>query len=290
MNIISFDIEEWYIEKKFRGGRKDMYTKYDEMLNHILDILEKNNTKATFFCLGKIASEFPQVVKRIVANGHEIGCHSNEHLWITKMTPEQLKQDTVDAIKALEDVSGQRVNSYRAPAFSIGDKNKWALEILSECGIEYDASIFPTVRDFGGFSSFSERTPCVIESNGCKIKEFPIPIVKLVGKEMAYSGGGYFRLFPFSFIEKQLNKTDYGMCYFHIGDLISTPRKMMSKIDYEIYFKETGTFVNRFKRYVKNSIGIGDASEKMEKLIKHIDFTNIAMSSSQITWTKTIKL
>ena len=80
------------------------------------------------------------------------------------------------------------------------------------------------------------------------------------------------------------------MFYFHIGDLISTPRKMMSKIDYETYFKETGTFVNRFKRYVKNSIGTGDAFEKMERLIKHIDFTNIAMSSSQITWTKTIKL
>ncbi|WP_455635078.1 polysaccharide deacetylase family protein [Parabacteroides sp.] len=290
MNIISFDIEEWYIEKAYKGDRKEKYVQYDAMLARILDVLDENQCKATFFCLGKIASEFPYVVKGIVERGHEIGCHSNEHMWLTKMTPVQLRKDTLAAVKVLEDVSAQKVNTYRAPAFSIGDKNKWALEILVECGIEYDASIFPAIRDFGGFSTFTEKYPCVIESNGFRIKEFPIPVVRILGKESAYSGGGYFRLFPYSFISKQLNKSDYGMCYFHIGDLIPAAKKMMTKEEYEIYFKEPGTYVNRLKRYVKSSIGTGEALEKMQKLISSVEFINMKDAVTKIDWSKTIKL
>ena len=138
MNIISFDIEEWYIEKKFNGDHNERYQIFDTYLKKILDLLDENGMQATFFCLGKIATDFPDVVRSIAAKGHEVGCHSNEHLWLTKMTPEQLRRDTHDAIAALEDVSGQKVVSYRAPAFSIGDENKWAIEVLASEGIERD--------------------------------------------------------------------------------------------------------------------------------------------------------
>ena len=88
MKIVSFDIEEWYIEKKFNGNRAEKYIEYDKYLNAILDKLDACETKATFFCLGKIATDFPYVIKSISSRGHEIGCHSNEHLWLTKMSPD----------------------------------------------------------------------------------------------------------------------------------------------------------------------------------------------------------
>ena len=165
MNILTFDIEEWFLEKKNHGGREFRYQQFDNYLNRVLDLLDEVDTKATFFCLGKVASEFPEVIRRIAERGHEIGCHSNEHSWLNTLTPEELKSDTHDAIAALEDIIGEKVLSYRAPAFSIGEKNKWALEILAENGIIRDASIYPAVRDFGGFKSFSSKEPTIIEYN-----------------------------------------------------------------------------------------------------------------------------
>lgn len=164
MNILTFDIEEWFIEKFYKRGETEKYQAYDRMLFRILDLLDKHNTKATFFCLGSLVEHFPYVVKEIAARGHEIGCHSLNHRWINKMTEKEFFEDTYKAVSALRDVTGQAVVSYRAPAFSIGESNKWAFQVLVRCGIKYDASIFPGVRDFGGFPAFeSKDTPCKIK-------------------------------------------------------------------------------------------------------------------------------
>ena len=287
MNILSFDIEEWYIEKKFSGGRQERYQEFDRYLKLILDTLDETNTKATFFCLGKMATDFPEVIKLIANKGHEIGCHSDEHLWLTKMTPEQVRKDTHDAITALEDVCGQKVKSYRAPAFSIGENNKWAIEILAGEGIERDASIFPAKRDFGGFSSFPTDSPVVISHNGCSLKEFPICLTQIMGKKIAYSGGGYFRFFPLRFIQNRIVESQYIMTYFHIGDLIYNEGKILSKYEYETYFKEPGTFKNRLIRYIKSNLGTKGAFEKMSKLIKNNDFISLEKADSLVEWDKT---
>ena len=282
MNILSFDIEEWYIEKKFHGGRDDKYRQFDGYLKRILDVLDENGLKATFFCVGRIATDFPQVVKEIAHHGHEIGCHSNEHMWLTKMASDELRKDTTEALKALQDVSGQKVVSFRAPAFSIGEKNKWAFEVLAECGIERDASVFPASRDFGGFPSFPTDSPVLIQGNGWQIQEFPITLATIAGKQVAYSGGGYFRLFPLWFVKNQMDKNDYNICYFHIGDLLPSG-PMMSRQDYETYFKEPGTYFNRLKRHFKSSIGTSGAFDKMCKLISSRPFTNLADASASLT-------
>lgn len=292
MKIVSFDIEEWYIEKIYGSCRNEKYQEFDQYLKKILEVLEQHNTKATFFCLGKIATDFPEVIRIISEKGHEIGCHSNEHLWLTKMTPEQLKKDTHDAISALEDVCGQKVVSYRAPAFSIGQNNKWAIEILAEEGIERDASIFPAQRDFGGFASFPTDNPTKISYNGITLKEFPICLTKLIGKEIAYSGGGYFRFFPLKFIQNRIDTSNYIMTYFHIGDLLHNKGGIMSRNDYEIYFKEPGTLQNRLIRYVKSNLGTKGAFDKMCKLIENNNFISLEKADSLINWdnVKTIQL
>lgn len=287
MYILSFDIEEWYIEKKYFGDRKEKYQEYDRYLKSILNALDKRNMKATFMCVGELGRWFPEVVKEIAERGHEIGCHSNEHTWLTSLNSEQLRQDTHDAIASLEDVCGQKVKSYRAPAFSIGDNNKWALEILAENGIEMDSSVFPAARDFGGFASFTSEKPAIIKYNGIEIKEFPICTTKVFGKNIAYSGGGYFRFFPLSFVKKRMTASDYAISYFHIGDVVRLFDTFISRELYETYFKEKGTFTNRLKRSVKSNLGINTAFEKMCSLIEKTDFVSLEEADKMIDWSRT---
>lgn len=286
MNILSFDIEEWFIEKAYHGGRAECYHEYDCFLNRIIDLLDQYKIKATFFCVGKLATDFPQVVKLIASKGHEVGCHSNTHQWLNKMSHQEALDDTCAAVDALEQCIGRKVISYRAPAFSIGESNKWAFEVLAECGIERDASVFPASRDFGGFPQFKSHEPTVISFQGITIKEFPIPTARLFGKELAYSGGGYFRFFPLWFIKNCMKRSRYNMCYFHIGDLLPGPKKMLTKAEYEEYFREPGTLVNRYKRYVKASLGRKGVFEKMERLISSDIFIGLDEADTTIDWNK----
>ncbi len=284
MNILTFDIEEWYLRKMKYGDTYDKYDVFDSYLNQILDALEARGMKGTFFCVGGMATDFPEVVRRIEQKGHEIGCHSNRHTWLNKMTYEEVKEDTRTAVDALEQCIGKKVKSYRAPAFSIGESNKWAFEILAECGIERDASVFPAKRDFGGFPQFGHKTPTMIVYNESRIKEFPICTTRIAGKELAYSGGGYFRFFPLGFIQKEMKRADYAMTYFHINDLVQEMNGVMTKEAYESYFKEPGTLLNRYKRYVKSNLGKKSAFDKLMKLVKTTDFVNLEEADSQIDW------
>lgn len=278
MNFLTFDIEEWVIEKDHHGNRREKYAEFDRILDHLLEELYVHKQSATFFCLGKLAIDFPHVVNKIADNGHEIGCHSYDHKWANKMTPTEFYEDTSTAIKALEDLIGENVVSYRAPAFSIGERNKWAFEILAECGIKNDASVFPGARDFGGFPTFAEQRPCRIEYNGCELNEFPIPLyrIPLIGKDLAYSGGGYFRLLPLWFVKSRIKANNYNMCYFHIGDLLMDKSRLLNRKEFEDYFKESGNLKNRILRYIKSNVGRGNALKNLNSLFSFFDFGSIA--------------
>lgn len=284
MNILTFDIEEWYIEQAFHGARTEKYKEFDNYLNLILDTLDECQTKATFFCLGKVASDFPNVVKKIAAAGHEIGCHSNKHIWLTKMSKYEFVEDTRIAVDSLQQCIGEKVISYRAPAFSIGDKNPYAWEALVKAGIIRDASVFPAERDFGGYASFGYKEPVNLSYNGYQLHEFPITTTSFLGKEVAYSGGGYFRFFPLSFVRREMARQDYTMTYFHIGDLLPETSGIMSRKAYEEYFKENGSYPNRLKRYVKSNFGKKGAWGKLAKLIKSEEFVNLAKADELIDW------
>jgi polysaccharide deacetylase family protein (PEP-CTERM system associated) len=292
MNILTFDIEEWYLEKTYHGARAYRYQEFDDTLAKVLDELDRVGCKGTFFCVGRLALEFPDVVRRIASRGHEIGCHSHEHVWINKMTEDKLFNDTTEALKALEDVTGQKVTSYRAPAFSITDKNLWAVKVLAECGIENDASIFPGPRDFGGYPSFPQDTPCRIEYQGTVLKEYPIGMMSIAGRRIAYSGGGYFRLIPYWMASRAIKRRDYNICYFHLNNLITEIRKLRSRADYEAYYMQPGTLKNRLVRYFKSNARTGDTLEKLMRLLTEHQFVNIHEADQQMDWAqvKTISL
>lgn len=286
MNILTFDIEEWYLEKMYFGDHTEKYKEFDRYLGEILDTLDERNLKGTFFCVGGLGREFPDVVKRIADRGHDVGCHSDIHTWLNKMTPDECLADTRKAVDSLEQVIGKKVKSYRAPAFSIGSSNKWAFEVLAECGIEHDASVFPAIRDFGGFAEFGQKTPAIIKYNGIEMKEFPICTTKLLGKEVAYSGGGYFRFFPLWYVKKEMASADYSMTYFHIGDLVPEKRGVMTKEKYEEYFHETGTLKARYLRYIKSNLGKASAMSKLMKLVKTTEFLNLEQAVQSLDWSK----
>ena len=286
MNLLTFDIEEWYLNHQ-NNGPKEKYAEYDRYLDAILDTLNKRQIKATFFCVGEMGRLFPEVIRKIHHRGHEIGCHSNIHTWLNKMTEAECREDTHCAVDSLEQCIGEKVKSYRAPAFSIGKSNKWAFEILAENGIDRDASVFPAARDFGGFPGFRLKTPCLVEYKGIRIKEFPISTTKVLGKEIAYSGGGYFRFFPLSFVKREMTKSKYAMCYFHIGDLVPESNGVMSKEDYEAYFKEPGTMKARYMRYLKSNLGKKNAFGKMMRLIDKMEFVGLRQADEEIYWSST---
>jgi polysaccharide deacetylase family protein (PEP-CTERM system associated) len=283
MNILTFDIEEWYLES-VKLNRPERYKQLDEAFIRVLDDLDRHGMKGTFFCVGQLAVTHPWVIREIVERGHELGCHSNIHTWLDKMTPEELRDDTTESLKALEDVSGQKIVSYRAPAFSITPKNKWAVNVLAECGIKNDASIFPTNRDFGGYKGFPQDTPCIISHEGATLREYPISLMSFIGKKIAYSGGGYFRLMPYWFVDWTIKRRDYNICYFHLADLILTHPQLMTKQAYEEYFKEPGTLKNRLIRYAKSNAGRGDVFGKLKKLLSDNQFVNIQQADEMLDW------
>ena len=237
MNILTFDIEEWYIYQNYPKGEKDFYIPIiNNYLNQLLALLKMNNQKATFFCLGKVAEEYPYVIEIIAEKGHEIGCHSYEHKFVNRMNAKEFYFDTKMAINKIELLTGKKVKAYRAPVFSIEEKNKWAFKILLDLGIEYDCSVFPASRNFGGFPSFPNNKPTLIDINGSILKEFPINTIKIIGKRMAFSGGGYFRLFPYKKILKLVKNSKYTMSYFHIRDFDAKQKRVKSFRYFQSYY------------------------------------------------------
>lgn len=284
MNILTFDIEEWYLEKTYFGAKDSMYAEYDRLLDELLEKLSLSGLKGTFFCVGKMATEFPAVIRRIDEAGHEVGCHSNTHQWLNKMTIEEAMEDTHAAVDSLEQCIGKKVKSYRAPAFSIGSTNKWIFEVLTTNGITCDASIFPASRDFGGFPNFSKMEPTIVRYNGKEIHEFPIATAKVFNKDIAYSGGGYFRFFPYFFIEKEMKQAAYSMTYFHLGDLLPVVSGVMTKDDYERYFMEPGTMKARYLRYLKFNVGVKGSKKKLFRLLDKMTFCNIFEANKMVNW------
>lgn len=284
MNILTYDIEEWYLEKAYFGAKESRYVEYDRLLDELLNKLDDADLKATFFCVGRMATDFPSVVRKINAAGHEVGCHSNTHQWLNKMTYKEVSEDTTVAIDSLEQCIGKKVLSYRAPAFSICSSNKWAFEILAANGIKRDASVFPASRDFGGFSEYSTDKPATINYNGISIKEFPICTTNILGKDMAYSGGGYFRFFPLDYVKKTMDGSNYSMTYFHLGDLLPVISGLMSKAEYEKYFGEAGSLKARIIRYAKTNIGVKSNKRKLFKLIETTSFVNLITADEKLDW------
>jgi Domain of unknown function (DUF3473). len=104
---------------------------------------------------------------------------------------------------------------------------------------------------------------------------------------MVYSGGGYFRMLPYSFVNRTIKGREYNICYFHMNDLTREKQTLMTKNEYEEYFQESGTLRNRLVRYVKSNLGKGDVLGKLKKLLKENMFINILEAQKAVDWKST---
>ena len=237
-------------------------------VDRILAELEKRNQKGTFFCLGWIAERHPDVIRSIQKQGHHIGCHSYQHELSFRFDEKTFKADTLKAKRLIEDVTGEEVNAFRAPGFSITKNNTWALYCLAEMGFRYDCSMFPAPHDYGGMPSYGEGVPKRIDvGDGRIIKEFPINIHRIMGKHIVFSGGGFFRLFPYWLINHWGRHSDYMMTYFHPRDF-DEGQPVMKNLP----------AVRRFKSYV----GIKGAFTKFQRLLDHYEFYNVEQADKLI--------
>lgn len=282
MNILTIDIEEWFAWQALNALTDDLRKEHDIMLGRLLDLLDSAGTKATFFCVGMMGRNFPEVIRKIDERGHEIGCHSNIHTWLNKMTPEECLEDTRAAIDNLQQCIGKKVVSYRAPAFSIGEDSRWIFDVLLECGITRDSSVFPAKREFGGFPSFGTDHPGLISSGEKKLKEFPISVTSFMGRKTAFSGGGYFRFFPYGFVSRRMKKRDYNICYFHMSDFVK--EKKFTKEEYETYFKEKASSLSLFTRSVKMNLGKDRSWTKFSRLLEDFRFVTLEEADKLIQW------
>lgn len=225
LNAITFDVEEWFQVTSFNSVIKiSNWNTYESRVLYqtekLLDILLQYNIKATFFVLGYVAEKYPEIVKNISDNGHELGIHGYSHKLVCNLSPEEFTEEVLISKKIVEQISGQKVLGYRAPSFSITDNCLWAFDILEENGFKYDSSIIPGKMRFG--ISDAERYPYNISKKG-KLIEFPISTMNIFGNLIPFSGGFFLRFFPDFLIKynlKQINSSgNSGMFYLHPWEL-----------------------------------------------------------------------
>ncbi|MFL2552432.1 MAG: polysaccharide deacetylase family protein [Gammaproteobacteria bacterium] len=275
MNILTFDLEEWFhlLDHPTTKSPKN-WSKFESRIDinveRILDMLEMTNTSATFFCLGWLAEKYPYLIKNISNKGFHIACHSHTHQLAYHQTRKEFTEDLLNAKATIENIIGKKVDTYRIPGFSLIEDNLWALDILAENGFNIDCSIFPASRSHGGLPNFKNNGPTVIKlGNGKTIKELPLNTKNILGKKMVFSGGGYFRLIPYVVLKNLFKRSNYVMTYFH-------PRDFDAE---QPVIKDLG-LVRKFKSYY----GLSSAQDKLEKLLKDFDFIDVRTAVDNINW------
>lgn len=196
------DVEDWYQSCiDFDSPITERVVKNTE---RILTILDRHNVKATFFVQGRVAETFPYLLQHLVAEGHEIQSHGYSHRPVNKMDRKELRLELELARKTIENACGVQVTAFRAPDFTIGRENIWALEILAETGFKVDSSIFPMKTRRYGVSGYSTVPHWIQLPSGADILEVPVAIWSSGRIRIPVAGGGYFRLIPGILLEKFL--------------------------------------------------------------------------------------
>ena len=222
-NAMSVDVEDYFQVSAFaphirREDWDSLPCRVERNVDVILGLLDAADARATFFTLGWIAERHPQVVRRIVDNGHELASHGYGHQRATELTPPAFRADITRAKRLLEDIGGVAVRGYRAPSFSISRRNWWAVAELEDAGYAYSSSIYPVRHDHYGMPD-APRFPH--RPNGeSGLLELPPTTLPLLGRNLPAAGGGWFRLLPYAasrWMLRRVHARDQAPCmfYFH---------------------------------------------------------------------------
>ena len=260
-NILQIDVEDWFCDLDISEWDKHE-NRVLEATNKILKLLKETDNKATFFMLGYVAEAFPELVKKILDQGHEIGTHGYSHTRITNQTPEEFEKDLDKSLKILKKITKEKIWGYRAPQFTIARKTAWAIDILKKKGLKYDSSIFPVKTPLYGVPGAPTK-PYRISSEDIgknspqeTFLEFPLSTFKIpfTKKRIPVAGGFYLRFFPYFFIRyalKKINKKNQpAICYIHPWELDPDNPKIKS-LKWYYYFNIKST-EKKFKKLLND--------------------------------------
>ncbi|MGC9044625.1 MAG: polysaccharide deacetylase family protein [Myxococcota bacterium] len=267
INALAIDVEEWFHiceEDIYRvaGDPEKLEERVRRNTEKIIELIKKYRQRASFYFVGWVAERYPELVRIVADNGFEIGCHSYFHNVIYKMSLEEFERDLIKATDVIYKTSNIMPIGYRAPGFSLKKGMNWYFDILSKHGYKYDASVFPTYRAHGGIVDAPIR-PYLIKTNYGDLMEFPQSVTGLYKFKLCFSGGGYFRLLPLSFVMsqiKRLNKKNIPVL-FYIHPREVDPEQPRMKL----------SFWKAFKYYVN----LDKTTEKFETILKEFKFESV---------------
>ena len=258
-NALTIDVEDYFQVSAFapyieRAQWEARECRVERNVERILALLQERNACATFFTLGWIAERYPALVRRIVAAGHELASHGYGHERVSDLSEAQFFQDIHRAKALLEDIAGVPVQGYRAPSFSIGQGNLWALDTLQRAGYRYSSSIYPIRHDHYGMPDAPRFAHQIRDG----LMEVPPTTLRLYGRNFPASGGGYFRFFPYRvsrWMLRQVHRQDQApaVFYFHPWE-----------IDVEQPHVPGIGFKTRFRHYVN----IGRMEQRLGRLLQ----------------------
>lgn len=259
VNALTIDVEDYFQVSAFapfiqRTEWDARECRVERNVGRILDMLAAQNTQATFFTLGWIAQRYPHLVRRIADEGHEVASHGYGHERVSDLTPETFAHDIRTAKQLLEDIAGVEVTGYRAPSFSIGRGNLWALDVLEQEGYRYSSSIYPIQHDHYGMPDAPRFAHRIRQG----LMEVPPTTLRMFNRNLPSSGGGYFRLFPYAlsrWMLRQVNQKDQqpAIFYFHPWE-IDSEQPRVAGIDAR----------TRFRHYVN----IPRMEQRLERLLQ----------------------
>lgn len=230
---MTVDVEDYFQVSAFekcipRESWETLPCRVQDNTDYILDLFAEQGVHATFFILGWVADRFPSLIRKIAESGHEIASHGYSHARVCQMSSDEFRKEVVTTKKILEDLSGVEVIGFRAPSYSINEKNLWALKVLHEAGYRYSSSIYPVKHDLYGMPD-APRFPFRVDGDG--ILEIPITTLRLFNRNYPGGGGGFFRLFPYQLSKKILQRVNTqdqqpGIFYFHPWEIdVDQPRQ-----------------------------------------------------------------
>lgn len=270
LNALTIDIEDYFMVSAFADMVKfEDWLQYESRIemntSRLLDILDEHGVKATFFILGWVAENYPELVQKIHRSGHEIACHGYNHRLAYELSLKEFREDTRKSKAVIEDAIGEAVLGYRAASYSIIKSSLWTLDILIEEGFAYDSSIFPIYHDLYGYQEFSRFPVKIFRKDVGEILEVPLSTVRLLERNVPIAGGGYFRLFPIQFIEwgiRRLNEKELqpAIIYLHPWELDPEQPRL------------NGRRLSSFRHYIK----LETTSAKLHRLLRTFRFGPIS--------------
>lgn len=284
-HAMTVDVEDYYHVAAFAKVIKpsewnNWPSRVEENTERLLQLFDDHQIKITFFILGWVAEKYPQLVKEIRQQGHEIASHGFSHQLIYTQTPDIFREETAKSKRILEDLAQTPITGYRAASYSITRKSLWALDILAELGFTWDSSIFPTRHDNYGIPGSPEEPYRIITSQGAALTEFPLTTAKVMGQAIPAAGGGYFRQYPYAlsrwlFERASENQTKPQIFYLHPWEIDPDQPRVPN-----------ASWFSNFRHYTN----LKRCLPRLERMIQDFHFGTMSDSLGSANITKTLHL